>query len=38
MKYFIFYEIQREKHTEAPLPPNEAGTVDGPGRWGGTGG
>lgn len=23
---------------EAPLPPNEAGTGDGPGRWGGTGG
>lgn len=23
---------------EAPLPPNEAGAGDGPGRWGGTGG
>lgn len=31
-------EILRQKHTEAPLPPNEGGTGDGPGRWGGTGG
>lgn len=31
-------EILRKKHTEAPLPPNGAGTGDEPGRWGGTGG
>lgn len=31
-------EVLRKKHTEALLPPKEAGTGDGPGRWGGTGG